>query len=125
MVLFFPDQSFHKLLLRQYGVLPHKTSLLKEPLWYITFLNLPAVCTLNLPLILLFHVHLSFQLLKVSEILWEDYGIATRAGAHCAPLMHETLGTTEQGVVRFSFSSFNTMEEIKTAIEAIRELAAE
>ena len=62
---------------------------------------------------------------KVSEILWEDYGIATRAGAHCAPLMHESLGTTEQGVVRFSFSSFNTMEEIKTAIEAIRELAAE
>lgn len=62
---------------------------------------------------------------RVSEILWEDYGIATRAGAHCAPLMHESLGTTEQGVVRFSFSSFNTMEEIKTAIEAIRELAAE
>lgn len=62
---------------------------------------------------------------KVSEILWEDYGIATRAGAHCAPLMHESFGTTEQGVVRFSFSSFNTMEEIKTAIEAIRELAAE
>ena len=62
---------------------------------------------------------------KVSEILWEDYEIATRAGAHCAPLMHESLGTTEQGVVRFSFSSFNTMEEIKIAIEAIRELAAE
>ena len=62
---------------------------------------------------------------KVSEILWEDYGIATRAGAHCAPLMHESLGTTEQGVVRFSFSSFNTMEEIKQGIEAVRELAAE
>lgn len=62
---------------------------------------------------------------KVSEILWEDYGIATRAGAHCAPLMHESLGTTDQGVVRFSFSSFNTMEEIKQGIEAVRELAAE
>ena len=62
---------------------------------------------------------------KVSEILWEDYGIATRAGAHCAPLMHEALGTTEQGVVRFSFSSFNTIEEIKQGIEAIRELASE
>lgn len=62
---------------------------------------------------------------KVSEILWEDYGIATRAGAHCAPLMHQSLGTTEQGVVRFSFSSFNTMEEIKKGIEAIKELAEE
>ncbi|MDY5244595.1 MAG: aminotransferase class V-fold PLP-dependent enzyme [Anaerobutyricum soehngenii] len=62
---------------------------------------------------------------KVSEILWEDYGIATRAGAHCAPLMHEALETTEQGVVRFSFSSFNTIEEIKQGIEAIREFASE
>ena len=62
---------------------------------------------------------------KVAEILWEDYGIATRAGAHCAPLMHEALGTTKQGVVRFSFSSFNTMEERKAAIEAVKELAAE
>ena len=61
----------------------------------------------------------------VSAWLWEDYGIATRAGAHCAPLMHEALGTTKQGVVRFSFSSFNTMEEIKAAIEAVKELAAE
>ncbi len=62
---------------------------------------------------------------EISDALMQGWGIATRPGAHCAPLMHETLGTTEQGVVRFSFSSFNTMEEIKPAIEAIRELAAE
>lgn len=60
---------------------------------------------------------------KVSEALWEDYHIATRPGAHCAPLMHEALGTAEQGIVRFSFSSFNTMEEVKQGIEAVRELA--
>ena len=52
-----------------------------------------------------------------------DYGIATRPGAHCAPLMHQALGTVEQGAVRFSFSHFNTMREVDIAIEAIKELA--
>lgn len=60
---------------------------------------------------------------EVGDALYMDYGIATRAGAHCAPLMHQALGTTEQGAVRFSFSHFNTEEEIQRGIEAVRELA--
>ena len=51
------------------------------------------------------------------------YGIATRPGAHCAPLMHQSLGTVEQGIVRFSFSWFNTEEEVETAVRAVKELA--
>jgi cysteine desulfurase family protein len=62
---------------------------------------------------------------SVSDWLWEDYEIAVRAGAHCAPLMHESLGTKEQGLVRFSFSHFNTEKEIETAIQAVKELAEE
>lgn len=62
---------------------------------------------------------------QVSDILWEDYEICVRAGAHCSPLMHETLGTVEQGAVRFSFSYFNTEEEIDAAIQAVREIAQE
>ena len=58
----------------------------------------------------------------VADALAEDYGICTRAGAHCAPLMHHALGTVEQGIVRFSFSYFNTEDEIDTAIGAIRAL---
>ncbi len=59
---------------------------------------------------------------KISDILWEDYEICVRAGAHCAPLMHKALGTVEQGAVRFSFSHDNTDEEVDIAIEAVREL---
>lgn len=59
----------------------------------------------------------------VSDILSEEYDIATRSGAHCAPRMHQALGTVETGAVRFSFSWFNTREEVDTAIEAIREIA--
>ena len=60
---------------------------------------------------------------EVGDALYADYGIATRTGAHCAPLMHQSLGTAEQGAVRFSFSHFNTEEEIQKGIEAVRELA--
>ena len=62
---------------------------------------------------------------RVADILWEDYGICVRAGAHCAPLMHKALGTAEQGTVRFSFSHFNTEAEVLQAAAAVRELAQE
>ena len=52
------------------------------------------------------------------------YDISTRAGAHCAPLMHKAMNTVEQGAVRFSFSHYNTEEEIDTAIKAVKEIAA-
>lgn len=64
-----------------------------------------------------------FDSAEVSNELLTEYGIATRAGGHCAPLMHEALGNVEQGAVRFSFSHFNTQEEVEKAISAIRELA--
>ena len=62
---------------------------------------------------------------EVSDALSTRFGIATRPGAHCAPLMHKALGTVEQGAVRFSFSHYNTMQEIKIAVSALRELAQE
>lgn len=62
---------------------------------------------------------------RIADILWEEYGICVRAGAHCAPLMHKALGTAEQGTVRFSFSHFNTEAEVLQAAAAVRELAQE
>lgn len=62
---------------------------------------------------------------EVSDALFVNYGISTRPGAHCAPLMHKALGTVEQGAVRFSFSHYNTMEEVDAAVAALKELAAE
>lgn len=59
----------------------------------------------------------------LSDALNVEYGICTRAGAHCAPLMHKALGTTAQGAVRFSFSYFNTADEVDFALAALRALA--
>ena len=57
----------------------------------------------------------------VSDYLSQEYGIYTRSGGHCAPLMHQALGTKRQGVVRFSFSPFNTEEDVEAAVRALRE----
>ena len=62
---------------------------------------------------------------EVSDELNVEYGIVTRPGAHCAPLMHKALGTVEQGAVRYSFSHYNTEEEVDAAIRAVEELARE
>lgn len=64
-----------------------------------------------------------FDSSEVSDALLTEYSISTRSGGHCAPLMHEALGTVEQGAVRFSFSNYNTDEEVDAAIAAVRELA--
>lgn len=57
---------------------------------------------------------------EVSERLNGEYGIACRAGYHCAGLAHKTIGTVEIGAVRLSVSPFTTMREIKIATESIR-----
>ena len=53
------------------------------------------------------------------------WGICTRAGAHCAPLMHKALGTERQGAVRASFGPFNVEDEVDACLEAIRVIARE
>lgn len=60
---------------------------------------------------------------EVSDALMDGWDIATRPGAHCAPLMHQALGTVEQGIVRLSTSWFTTPEEVDVAVGAIREIA--
>ena len=61
---------------------------------------------------------------EVADALSNDYGIATRSGAHCAPRLHIALGTKNQGAVRFSFSYFTTYEELDVAISALKEIAS-
>ncbi|NLM20950.1 MAG: aminotransferase class V-fold PLP-dependent enzyme [Peptococcaceae bacterium] len=60
---------------------------------------------------------------EIAYILEKDYGIMTRSGLHCAPSAHQTLGTFPQGTVRFSFSHFNTTEEINYALQALSNIA--
>lgn len=73
--------------------------------------------------VFLFNVD-GLEALNTATILDVDYNIASRSGLHCAPLVHEQLGTDKiKGAVRFGIGPFNTEEHIKTAIEAIKEIA--
>jgi len=55
----------------------------------------------------------------VGDILDADFNIAVRVGHHCAPLVHQDLGTVDQGAIRFSLGVFNTQEDIDQAITAL------
>lgn len=61
----------------------------------------------------------------VGTILDVDYGIQTRTGLHCAPLIHDHHGTSPRGTVRFSVGPFNTGDHIEAAIAAVREISAD
>lgn len=61
----------------------------------------------------------------VADQLAQRFSIAVRPGLHCAPLVHKAYGTTEQGMVRFSFSHVNTEEEVRQGIVALQTLTLE
>ncbi|PWB72771.1 cysteine desulfurase [candidate division GN15 bacterium] len=64
------------------------------------------------------------EAMDTGTMLDVDYNIACRTGLHCAPLVHEQIGTDKiHGAVRFGLGPHNTEEEISTAIEAVREIA--
>ena len=60
---------------------------------------------------------------ELAERLWRDYGIAVRAGSHCAPLLHKRFGAVESGMVRFSFSYFNAANEIEAGVSALKDIS--
>ncbi len=61
---------------------------------------------------------------QISFLLDNEFGIVTRAGLHCAPLAHQTIGTLQQGTCRLSPGFFNTERDMEAAINAIAVLAS-
>lgn len=58
----------------------------------------------------------------VSDYLSQNFGICTRSGLHCAPLVHKHFGTQDSGMVRVSLSSDNTIDEINALKKALQSL---
>ena len=64
------------------------------------------------------------EALNTGTLLDGEYNIACRTGLHCAPLVHEQLGTDKiGGTVRIGIGPFNTEEHIQTAIQAVAEIS--
>ncbi len=60
---------------------------------------------------------------EVGLRLDDEYGVLCRVGLHCAPAAHRTMGTFPDGTVRFGLSAFSTAEEVRLALDAVRQLA--
>ncbi len=60
---------------------------------------------------------------EVGRLLDSEFDIMCRIGLHCAPIAHRTMGTFPDGTVRFSWGSFNTIEEIARAMDALERIA--
>lgn len=82
----------------------------------------PPIEAMQLPIVAFNVAHISSQ--EIAMILDSHYDIAVRAGLHCSPLAHQTLATTEQGIVRASLGPFNTEQEVDRFLQAIEEIAA-
>ena len=60
---------------------------------------------------------------ELGQVLEESFGVHTRAGLHCAPLIHDALGTAPFGSIRVSPSAFTTAAEIEVALSAVDAVA--
>ena len=96
----------------------------------ISFLtNMLRYCLDNIPNIEIYGIEngiASFNLKDypssyVAELL-DKNGIATRSGYHCAPLVHQRLGTASRGAVRVSISIFNTEDQVHTLYKTLKKI---
>jgi cysteine desulfurase/selenocysteine lyase len=72
--------------------------------------------------VLNFNVH-GLDAADVGTILDVDFNIATRTGLHCAPLIHDHMGTSPRGSVRLSVGPMNEAKDVEAAVEAVAEIA--
>jgi cysteine desulfurase/selenocysteine lyase len=60
----------------------------------------------------------------VARLLDDEWGVMTRAGLHCSPAAHRSLGTAPEGTLRFSWGCDTSDRDIDIAVEAVRAIAA-
>lgn len=83
----------------------------------------PAPDEPRVPIVTVVHERISAD--RLASALDREYGIAVRAGLHCAPWAHRELGTLETGAVRFSFGWGNTPTQVDLALAGLDELGRE
>ncbi len=74
----------------------------------------------RVPLISVTHERMDAD--QIAFVLDKRYGIGVRAGLHCAPWAHRTVGTLECGAVRFGLGWSTTESDVDTTLEALRAL---
>lgn len=96
---------------------------LQEGLWEIEGVTLHGTTNLEHRLPVLSFTIEGRDPSDVGTMLDVDHSIATRTGLHCAPLIHEQVGTAPRGTVRMSVGPLNTADQIEKAIDAVGAIA--
>ena len=65
-----------------------------------------------------------WEAVDLAAVLDSSFGIAARAGLHCAPAAHRSLGTFPGGTLRLSAGCFTSLDDIDQAVAALEQLAA-
>jgi len=60
---------------------------------------------------------------ETGQVLEDSFDIICRTGLHCAPLVHEAIGSAPRGTVRFSVSGFTTEDDVQRSISALKRIA--
>jgi len=61
---------------------------------------------------------------QTGQLLDVEHDVIVRTGLHCAPLVHEGIGTADiDGAVRFSVGAFTTEDDVERAIAAVEDIA--
>ena len=112
---------------RKHGNVPRETILINQLIKRLEQINGircygPGVGEDRLPIIAFNIEGANSQ--EIAMILDSSYNICVRAGLHCSPLIHDSLGTLDQGIVRASLSMYNTETEIDQFLHAMTEIAA-
>ncbi|WP_028581876.1 aminotransferase class V-fold PLP-dependent enzyme [Desulfogranum japonicum] len=100
----------------------HLTKLLYEALSALPGVNVYGAHDMNRQVPLLSCTVDGMQSSDVGAVLDGDFDIAVRTGLQCAPLVHETLGTSPYGTIRFSLGPHTTQQDVEAAIRAMREI---
>jgi cysteine desulfurase family protein len=96
---------------------------------YEQLLEIPGLRVLGPPLgeervPVLCVVHDRVEADRIAFELDSRYGVAVRAGLHCAPWAHATAGTAECGALRFGIGFGITESDIDLAVRAMHEVCA-
>ena len=59
---------------------------------------------------------------QLAFTLDKRYGIGARAGLHCAPWAHRTVGTLDSGAIRFGLGWSTTEDDVRTTLAALTEI---
>jgi selenocysteine lyase/cysteine desulfurase len=102
----------------------HVFRILKEGLLALpgVTVHAPSVREPSVPILCITHERIEPD--RIAFLLDRRAGVAVRAGVHCAPWAHRTIGTLDSGAVRFGVGYGTSEDDVRVALSALADVLA-